>query len=31
MLSNEAILWADYGYNPEEDQDLWEALMAEGE
>ena len=29
MASNEAILWADYGYNP--DEDLFEALMVEGE
>ena len=29
MTSSEAILWADYGYNP--DEDLFEILMAEGE
>ena len=29
MFCNEAILWADYGYDP--DEDLFEALMAEGE
>jgi len=28
MSCNEAIFWGDYGLSPE-DEDLWEALMAE--